>query len=572
MNKTLTVNIGGLVFHIEEHAYEKLRKYLDAIKGYFTSSDGRDEIIQDVESRIAEMFNERIKDNKQVIIEEDVEHVINVMGRPEQFAGDEASGQKTYAANIEEQRSYRRLYRDPDDRIIAGVCSGLSQRLNIDPLWIRLIFVLIVFVGGGGILLYIILAIVIPKAVTTSQKLEMRGESVTVGNIRKAVEEPVAKKETTASRIFDTIGGIIRAVLKFFIYIIGGFIALVGILVLFALFIALLATMGVAGISIPIYISDLFLSSSQQFWVMLSLLLIIGTPVVMLIYAGIKMLFRIKARSRAFNITIVVLQIIGWIIGFYMLAIISRDFSQSSRQRTEISLVSAQTDTMFVDVLHDRNYSEDDDSRRYHIGFMFGRNMSVTTGDEGRMIPENVTLDIQKSQTDKFELVQIKSARGATEKVAYENASAINYNFEQQDSLLKFSRYFPLSKETKYRDQRVKLILKVPVGKSVHLNQDSEWIIYDIKNVTNTYDGDMIGKTWTMTERGFECIGCGFENEKGTYYYGDDDEWSGGDAKVKIDKHGIHIKASDGRDTVHYRGKDVDIKIDENGVVIDAEK
>src|SRR5437867_4094165 len=105
MNKTLTVNIGGIVFHIEEHAYEKMKKYLDAIRGYFTTSDGRDEIIQDVESRIAEMFSERIKDGREVIIEEDVEHVINVMGRPEQFAGNDF-GEENIAANITEERNY----------------------------------------------------------------------------------------------------------------------------------------------------------------------------------------------------------------------------------------------------------------------------------------------------------------------------------------------------------------------------------------------------------------------------------------------------------------------------------
>ncbi|MEO5570175.1 MAG: PspC domain-containing protein, partial [Bacteroidia bacterium] len=135
MNKTLTVNIGGMVFHIEEHAYEKMRKYLDAIKGYFTSSDGRDEIIQDVESRIAEMFTERVKNGKEVILDEDVEYVISVMGRPEQFAGEEPgeTRERTYAANISEKRSYRKLYRDPDDKVIAGVCAGLAHRLGIDP-------------------------------------------------------------------------------------------------------------------------------------------------------------------------------------------------------------------------------------------------------------------------------------------------------------------------------------------------------------------------------------------------------------------------------------------------------
>jgi hypothetical protein len=95
MNKTVTVNIGGMVFHIEEQAYDQLKKYLEAIRGYFTSSDGRDEIIQDIESRVAEMFTERIGSSRQVVVSSDVEHVINTMGRPEQVAGaDEENADK----------------------------------------------------------------------------------------------------------------------------------------------------------------------------------------------------------------------------------------------------------------------------------------------------------------------------------------------------------------------------------------------------------------------------------------------------------------------------------------------
>lgn len=569
MNKTLTVNIGGMVFHIEEHAYEKMKKYLDAIRGYFTSSEGRDEIIQDVESRIAEMFTDRLKDGRQVVDEADVDFVINLMGKPEQFAGDESTEQKTFAAHIEEKRSYRKLYRDPDDKIIAGVCSGLSHRLGVDPIWLRLAFALIFFIGGGGILLYLLLVIIIPKAETTAQKLEMRGESVNLGNIRKAVEEPIAKKETFFSRFFDMLASIIKALLKFLLYVVGGLLALAGIVVLFALFIALMAILGVAGISIPIYISDLFLTTSQQFWSVIALFLVIGIPVIMLIYAGIKILFGIKKSSHALRMTAIGLMITGWIIAFYLATVIGREFSSGSSQRSELPLIASTTDTMFVDLMENPGYEEDDSDNRFHIGFLFGKGMTVVSGDESRLIPENVSLDIQRSLSDKFELIQIKSARGATEKTAFENASKINYNLEQKDSLLKFSRYFPLPKGVRFRNQKVKLILKVPTGKSVHLNEGSRNLIYDVKNVTNTYDGDMINHTWTMTERGLECIGCNLDAD-----FSDDDsqEWNGGDAHVKIDKRGIHIRAADGKDSITYKGKDVNIRIDENGVVIDSKK
>lgn len=580
MNKTLTVNIGGMVFHIEEHAYEKLRKYLDTIKGYFTSSDGRDEIIQDVEARIAEMFSERIKDNsKQVIIDADVDHVINVMGRPEQFAGEEATEHETVAANISEKRKYRKIYRDVDDKVIAGVCSGLSHRLEIDPVWMRLIFVVMFFLlgGFGGIILYIVLALVLPKAETTAQKLEMKGENVTVSSIRKVVEDPAEKKSSTISRFFDTLGSIIKVVFKIALYIIGAFFAFIGLIVLFAMFVALLAVMGVAGISIPIFISDLFLSPGQQFWSMLAIFLIIGIPVIMLIYAGIKLLFRIKHTNRIFKVTAVSLMILGWIIGFIMLADISRQFSVENKDRSSIPLVSPSTDTVFVDLMRDAKYAydEDDSDFNIHTGFNFGKKFTIRSGETNQVFPGDIELDIQKADGDKFELMQTLSARGKTEKEAAENVSKINYNLEQKDSLIMFSDYFPVPKGIKYRMQKVRLVLKVPVGKSVHLGERSRYIIYDVDNVTNTWDGDMVGKTWTMTEQGLECIDCDLSDSYvigGRRNMDDDDDWSGGDAHVKIDKGGIHIKAHDGKDTIHYRGKDVDIKIDENGVVIDANK
>jgi phage shock protein PspC (stress-responsive transcriptional regulator) len=473
MNKTLTVNIGGMVFHIEEHAYEKMRRYLDAIKGYFTTSDGRDEIIQDVESRIAEMFAERIKDSKQVIIEEDVEHVISVMGRPEQFAGDDAGAEKgetTYAANISEKRNYRKVYRDPDDKVVSGVCSGLAHRLGIDPIWMRIIA--IVTFTFGSFVVYLILAMILDYAKTTAQKLEMHGEDVTVSNIRKVVEEPSQKRESAVGRFFDGLADIIKGILKFFLYIVGAFFALVGVIVLIALFVALFAVLGVGGITIPVYISDLFLTPSQQFWSMIAIFLIVGVPFIMLIYAGIRILFNIKQTNRVFKMTAVSLMVLGWIIGFWMFADIGREFGAESKQRTMLPLLKPAADTMYVDVMRDSKYEdEDEDGNHYHIGFMFGHRMDVTTGDELRMVPENVTLNVQKADGDKFELVELKSSKGTTEKEAFNNASKINYNLEQKDSLISFSRYFPLPNEVKYRDQKVKLILKVPVGKSVHFNK-----------------------------------------------------------------------------------------------------
>ena len=163
MNKTVTVNIGGIVFHIDENAYERFKQYLESIRVHFVGSDGHDEIMQDIESRIAEMFQERIKDQKQVITISDVEEVTAIMGKPEQF-GDEESKEKGKEIDPSEIKVKRRLFRNPDDNLLGGVCSGISEYFNLDPIWIRGAFAAAFFLGGSGFLLYLILWIIIPKA------------------------------------------------------------------------------------------------------------------------------------------------------------------------------------------------------------------------------------------------------------------------------------------------------------------------------------------------------------------------------------------------------------------------
>ncbi len=206
MNKTVTVNIGGIVFHIEENAYDMLGSYLQAIRNHFTISDGRDEIIQDIESRIAEIFQQNLGTARQVVTADDVNQAIGIMGRPEDFgATEEASANNASASSEQNNQSdhffRRRLYRDTDDKVIAGVCSGIGHRLGIDAVWMRLLFIISVFFAGSGIGVYIILAIVMPKAITPTQKLEMRGDPVNISSIRRETESPGSTKQPSAAEL-----------------------------------------------------------------------------------------------------------------------------------------------------------------------------------------------------------------------------------------------------------------------------------------------------------------------------------------------------------------------------------
>ena len=182
MNKTVNINLGGMFFHIDEDAYQKLTRYFDAIKRSLNNSSGQDEIIKDIEMRVSELLNEKQKSDKHVVALKDVDEVIAVMGQPEDYIieDENTSNQQSYNFNSTSTRS-RKLYRDKDKGMLGGVASGLGYYFGIETVWIRVVLLLLVFAGfGTGIIAYIILWVVTPEAITTSEKLEMTGEPVNI--------------------------------------------------------------------------------------------------------------------------------------------------------------------------------------------------------------------------------------------------------------------------------------------------------------------------------------------------------------------------------------------------------
>jgi phage shock protein PspC (stress-responsive transcriptional regulator) len=194
MKTTITINLGGIVFHIDDDAYEMLHTYLIAIEKQFTSDEERLEVMSDIEARLSELFTETLNEKRDVIMKDDVSKVVEIMGEPEEFRDEEAKNESSKSSKESKRRrmynrNSKKMYRDPDNRILGGVCSGLSAYFNVDPIVFRIIFILIALGMGSGLIIYIILWIVIPEASTTAQKLEMRGEAITIENIKKAVRE-----------------------------------------------------------------------------------------------------------------------------------------------------------------------------------------------------------------------------------------------------------------------------------------------------------------------------------------------------------------------------------------------
>jgi phage shock protein PspC (stress-responsive transcriptional regulator) len=581
MNKTVTVNIGGMVFHIEEQAYDQLRKYLEAIRGYFTTSDGRDEIIQDIESRIAEMFTERIGTSRQVVISSDVEHIIDTMGRPEQVAGtdsEEQAGNKGYTEAgqpfTSDARGYRKLYRDPDDKVISGVCSGISHYVGMDPIWLRLIFAAAFFIWGSGLLLYILLAIIIPKAKTTSEKLEMKGQPVNIDNIKRTIEDEVEdiksrisgkpsagkRSQGAVSNFFDAIGGVLIAILKFFVGFISVVLGIILFVILLALFITVLAMAGVIGdATLPIFLTNSFLTPDQLTLATITLGVVLGIPIIVLIYRISRSLFKIKEESRIFNYTAGIIWIVGVLITFWIGFDLARQFKVTDTHRVEIPIVQPTTDTIHLAML---NPYEDRNDIYYNGKWKIMSNGWSINTTEDTILIEDVEVDIQRADGNEFELYKIITSKGPNRKEAEKNSRGIKYEIVQDDSILRFSRDYMLPKSTFYRAQKIRMILKVPVGKSVFLGENIEDVIYDIKNVTNTWDNDMVGHTWTMTNRGLECINCNFEERSSK----SDNE----DVHIRVNGQKVDINSD--KDTIDWDNKDVKIRIDDKGVIIDAKE
>ena len=177
MNKTVTINISGIIFHIEEDAYLVLNNYILAIKRYFKQRESGEEIMSDIESRIAEMLQSKTSAMKQVVLMSDVDFVMQSMGQPEEFADDQSN---LNSSNSQEdqtdnavQHQKKRMYRDADNKVLGGVCSGIGHYFGFDPVWLRVALALLLFFAGTGFLIYIILWIAIPEAKTTAEKLAM---------------------------------------------------------------------------------------------------------------------------------------------------------------------------------------------------------------------------------------------------------------------------------------------------------------------------------------------------------------------------------------------------------------
>ena len=521
MNKTVNINLAGLFFHIDENAYAKLQRYLDAIKRSFTDAQGREEIIQDIEARIAELFSERVKNERQVIGISEVEEVINIMGQPEDYRIDEElfedePAQKTYSSTTS---SSKKLYRDTDTSWIGGVCTGLGHYLQIDAVWLRIALVLLtIFSWGGFILIYIAFWIFVPEARTTAEKLEMRGKPVNIDNIQRKVKEgfdTVAdsvknvdyvkygnKARKGANSVADTLGKIIMFILKVFVKFIGILLVITGGSTLIGLFVGLFSagTLDFVDGSIADYVEMVNTSGAPLWLISLLTFVAIGIPFFMLFYLGLRILVTTLKRIPV----VAKLTMLGvWFIAVMVLAVLG--VRQGMATAVEGEALISETlpiragDTLSVKMITQNQYG----AYKYH-----NDNWKIRTDAAGNKVLYNrdVNLSVQKSDSPEAKLIIKKTSQGSSYDAAQVRASNIVYNFEMDENTLLLDNYFVSSIENKYRSQEVDLILAIPEG--TILLTDKNINSYHRNRYSDVLDHKFVGYYSLMENSELVCLNC----------------------------------------------------------------
>jgi len=537
MNKTITSNIAGIVFHIDENAFHKLEQYLKNIRNYFAGSEGEDDIVSGIEERIADMFQARLKDGKSVVTMAEVDEVIAIMGQPEAFMDGEDMDEQP-KASARSKSTNKRIFRDSDNRVFGGVCSGVSHYLGIaDPIWLRLAFLLTFWIAGTGLMLYIILWVVMPSANTPAEKLEMKGESVNAENIGKTVNaefEALRKKWDSSSaangavrqisdflvKAITMVANILLVIVKFiakfigFIFLISGVLSFI-VIAAFSLGFSTVISFSSDGVVtsglINSLIANLFGGALNATLAKISFLFLAGIPLLALAFLGVKLLFNIHKGSKWVALAFGTLWSIGLILAIVTATRVAADFS-SEGEKTETITLEFKNGTEESPVVLALDHALGDDEPKDEVDVI---GMEILVVDGVTSIYGKPEFTVTKSTTGKTELVVRRSARAGDRQTASKLANAIDYGFVKTDTSLLLNGFFAIPDADKWRAQDVELELQIPVGTTILLTEEMERIIYDIKNVTDTYDGHMVGRRWKMTEKGLACVDRGgLDNEK----------------------------------------------------------
>ena len=508
MNKTVNINLGGMFFHIDEDAYQKLTRYFEAIKRSLSNSSGQDEIIKDIEMRVSELLNEKQKTDKHVVGLKDVDEVIAVMGQPEDYRiDDEEAGKSTPNFSNSSSTTTKKLYRDTENGMIGGVLAGLGHYFGIDKVWLRVFLLILVFAWGTGVLAYIILWIVMPAATTTAEKLEMTGEPVTISNIEKKVREEfenVSDKiknanydemgnrvKTGAERAGNSFGNFIIAVLRVFSKILGVFLIISGLTVLFFLLIGIFTLGTNAFIDFPwsSLVEAGNLTDYPTWTFGLIMFFAVGIPFFFLSLLGFKLLSpNLKSIGNIAKYTLLAIWLISVALAIAIGIKQATAFSVDGRvvQKENINLIP--TDTLLIKFKHNDYFA-----KNIHDNNDF----KITLDSLGNNVIYSNNVSFRIAQADeKSAYIQIeKEAKGTSLFEAKKRAEKIKYGFKITGNQLILDNYLLTELKEKFRNQEIEITLFLPKGTLFKMDEsmahydrtDGEYFTWNPDNADAVY-------------------------------------------------------------------------------------
>ncbi len=477
MKKTTQIHIGGRHFYIDEDAFQKLNHYLEALKNHFADDgDTGKEIVDDIEQRVAELLEARNSNGNQAITIDDVNEIIRTLGDVEDFNYDEGDD----SGQFEDSRKYhRRLFRDPDNYYVGGVCSGLAEYFNIDPLWVRLAFVVLLFAKGLGLLIYVIMWIVVPKARSTAEKLQMRGRPVNLATIKDSVNEeyeramagyPNSRPGNGVDQLMRTIGMVIMAFIKFTLAVIGVILIITGSVFLAALLMMVLGFTNILGniqfwgFDLP-QMSSFFSQTGHYYAALIALIFLILIPVFALIYGGIKILFNVRSNHPVLNAFLLTSWILALIL-FITLLIVNIQNSPVETSNTYSSpLPVKEYPRLRVEVIDNTDRSDLTHYKIFNYRFTYNR--------WNNALYNNPTLILSASSDEKFHLKMDRRIKNTICDDPDDFLDEIVYSWDLTDSVLYLNEYFHVEDEYFWMFAELDINLEIPGGRQIALSGKS---------------------------------------------------------------------------------------------------
>ncbi len=529
MNKTIIINISGVIFHIEEDAYEVLKNYMNDVKRHFSNSEDSFEIITDIENRVAEMFSDLLKkENRQVLIPADIHYLIERMGKVADFE-ETSTKEETYS----KPETKRKLFRNPDDKIIGGVCSGIANYFDADPVWIRLALAVLFFIFGTGFLLYVLLWIIVPVAKTRSEKMQMKGQKLDLSGITQSVKEELGdlrRNFNSAGTLIvpagDKVKNFVQELVELILRVLGGLVRLIAViasvLFLFIGFIGIIALIAVFLAALNVYPSnfqDFFplqlADNSLQTFSTVSVAFTAIIPLIAIFLISIKILFKNAYINRKLALYLLLFWIVSLTFTGYSASQIAKDFKEEGKLEKSETLLESKNKVYYLN-LNELTPFSSEDSTTINLNLFGEKKTKVLRGNMANSDFNRVEIKIKMSEDNLSTIVSTASAHGNTLSDAIQNAEKIQYNYTLQDSIITFDPIFTFTQKSLNRKQELEITLKIPENTRLIINGNLDRYLNNISLWECKHDENRDFKDqkteWMMTRNGLVCKEKRIEN------------------------------------------------------------